>query len=448
MPDSIVLKAVRGPLEGQTFEFGEHDMFIFGRAVDCHAQLPFSDGKVSRHHFIIEVNPPDACIRDLGSLNGTFVNEVKYGGRDPAESPEDGAARTSLEVDLKEGDRIRVGKTEFLFEVRLTEKCCKCGRDIAETEKEDCKRMGEAFLCQDCEQRQVTGPVLPPGEIPQPKQEDSADPHGIPGYEIGRMLGKGGMGEVYLVKRKTDQAELALKIMHPKAAVNMQLRDMFEREIQNMCSFSHDNIVALYDHGLIGTAFYCVMEFCPGGNLMDLMERRSGKLSLDEVGPLALQALEGLHYINSQGYVHRDLKPENILLSARTGGVAKVGDFGFTKNFENAGFSGMTKTGQAAGTFPYMPREQLVNYKYVKPVTDVWSMGATLYFVLTAQLPRDFQHGQSPMEAVLHQPVIPIRKRDSSIPKSVAKVIDHSLKDKDKRYQTAEEFRLALVKAL
>jgi len=111
--------------------------------------------------------------------------------------------------------------------------------------------------------------------------------------------------------------------------------------------------------------------------------------------------------------------------------------------------SGMTKTGTAAGTFPFMPREQLVNFKYVKPVSDVWSMGATLYFALTAQFPRDYRRGQDPVEAALRQTVVPIRKRDSRIPKNVAKVIDRSLQDNHQdRYQTAKEFKHALEKAL
>jgi serine/threonine protein kinase len=221
---------------------------------------------------------------------------------------------------------------------------------------------------------------------------------------------------------------------------------MFTREFNVMSDLRHDNIVRLYDYGSVGTALYCVMEVCPGGNLMDLMERCGGKLSLDEAGPLVIQALEGLSYAHKKGYVHRDLKPANILLSTQSGGVAKIGSFGFAKNFAKAGMSGMTKTGQAGGTFPYMPHEQLVNFKYLKPVSDVWSMGATLYVALTGQLPRDFRPGQDPIKVVLRQPVVPIRKRDPDIPESVAEVIDHSLQDKENRYQTAEEFRQALVR--
>jgi serine/threonine protein kinase len=129
--------------------------------------------------------------------------------------------------------------------------------------------------------------------------------------------------------------------------------------------------------------------------------------------------------------------------------VAKVSDFGLAKSFQKAGFSGMTATGAAAGTYPFMPREQLTNFKFVKPVSDVWSMGATFYFLLTGQFPRDFRRGADPVEVILRGGIVPMRKRDARIPRKVAEVIDRAVADKSNdRYQTAAEFRQALVKAL
>ncbi len=110
MQNRVRLEIVDGPLKGKRFDFAEHDTFIFGRAPDCHAQLP-DDTYVSRHHFILEVNPPLARLRDLGSLNVTHVNNRKCGGRKKGENPEEGAKRKYPEVDLNDGDRIRVGDT-------------------------------------------------------------------------------------------------------------------------------------------------------------------------------------------------------------------------------------------------------------------------------------------------------------------------------------------------
>ncbi len=129
--------------------------------------------------------------------------------------------------------------------------------------------------------------------------------------------------------------------------------------------------------------------------------------------------------------------------------MAKVSDFGLAKNFEKAGLSGMTKTGEYAGTYSFMPKEQLTNFKYVKPVSDVWSMGATMYFMLTAETPRDIATGQSPAEAVMRGQIVPVRRREPSIPSRVAEVIDRALASNAKeRYQTAAEFRDELRRVL
>ena len=148
--------------------------------------------------------------------------------------------------------------------------------------------------------------------------------------------------------------------------------------------------------------------------------------------------------------MHRDLKPHNLLLSGREGKwTAKPGDFGMAKSFAQAGLSGMTVTGNVGGTPAYMPREQVINFRQVKPVTDVRSLGATFYGMLTGQLPRDFPRGVDPMEVVLGGRIVPIHERDAGIPKKLAEVIDRSLAVNPKdRWQDAAQMHHALGKAL
>src|SRR5437660_9267320 len=110
MPGKITLTISEGTKQGEVFVFDKHDTLLFGRMEDCQVYLP-DDTAVSRHHFILEVNPPDARIRDLGSRNGTYVNGQKYGGREKHENPEEGARRQYPQVDLHDGDEIKVGKT-------------------------------------------------------------------------------------------------------------------------------------------------------------------------------------------------------------------------------------------------------------------------------------------------------------------------------------------------
>jgi serine/threonine protein kinase len=119
------------------------------------------------------------------------------------------------------------------------------------------------------------------------------------------------------------------------------------------------------------------------------------------------------------------------------------------KNFTQAGFSGMTVTGSYGGTPPFMPREQVINFKYVQPVSDVWALGATYYNMLTGNYPLDFRPGVDHVKVILNDTPVPIRKRRSDIPANLAEVIDHSLAVKTKdRYQNAGEMLSAIRKAL
>ncbi len=494
MSGKIKLEVVEGPIQGKTFLFEEHDTFLFGRLPDCHACLP-DDPMLSRHHFIMEVNPPDACIRDLGSLNGTIVNGVKYGGRKEDETPEEGAQRKYPEVTLKHGDRIKVGGTVLAVHIEIPAICCECNRIIDDSEREQCAWIGGTWICAACRQKLAASHESQ--KAPKPcrcricgmdvsaeigkarrgeyvckscREKRGADPAeilfkllcqagklrvaektpDIKGYEIEKRLGIGGFGAVYLARRKKDSQRVAIKIMLSKVVVDKDSRERFLREIKVMKGLWHEHIVSLLDNGSAGSAFYFIMEYCEAGSVDRLMACRGGKLTLSEAAPIILQALKGLDYAHSKNIVHRDLKPGNIFLKGPEGRwTAKVADMGLAKNFQRAGFSGPTVTGTAAGTPQFMPREQLVNFKYMKPVSDVWSMSATLYNMLTGQSPWDFPRGKDPFEVILRSSIIPIRERDSSIPKRVAEVIDRALDNKiENRYQTAGKFREALEKAL
>jgi serine/threonine-protein kinase len=495
MPGKITLRVIKGPIEGQVFTFDEHDTFIFGRSPDCHARLPEQDDTASRHHFILEVNPPDACLRDLGSLNGTYVNKTKHGGRARGETPEQAAQRKFPEVNLRDGDEIRVGETVFSFHVEVGAACCNCGRPIGESERSACQWIAGAYLCAGCRQKAAETREAPkppeqlrcrqcakdvsdevgqgrsgdyvcqscrakaeadPAELlrrlfreiaPEPADAGLAD---VPGYQIGRKLGEGGMGAVYLAKRVEDGAAVALKVMLSRIAVDDHSRNVFLREVETTRALRHPNIVEFIDSGSVGGVFYFALEYCAGGSVADLIKQRGGPLPLAEAGPIMLATLDGLAFAHAKEFVHRDLKPPNILLAgSERRPTAKIADLGLAKNFAKAGYSGMTATGSYGGSYPYMPREQVTNFKFVKPVSDVWSMGATFYNLLTGRFPRDVRRGQDPMDAILKGEIVPIRNRDSGIPKRVAEVIDRSLADKPaERFQDAGEMRKALEKVL
>jgi hypothetical protein len=449
MSTNLNLKIVTGPHQGKQFVFDEHDIFLFGRMDDCHVCLP-DDHLVSRHHFILEVNPPDARLRDLGSLNGTYVNEKKFGGREAHQTPEEGAQRRYPEVDLHDGDQIGVGNTLFHLIVENPAEpppqpvhCQKCGKDASA--EVGSTRFGD-YLCVSCRNIAQNDPAaLLAALLAQAGRPDVANMD-FPDYEMERKLGEGGMGAVHLVRHKQKGFRAALKVMLAKVAVDEHSRRQFLREVEVSRSLRHKHIVEFIDYGSAGSMFYIVLEYCAGGSLADLMLRRGGRLPLADAGPIMLQALDGLAFAHAQGFVHRDLKPQNILLAGQEyNWTAKVADMGLSKNFAQAGFSGMTVTGSFGGSFPFMPREQVTNFKYVKPVSDVWSMGATFYYILTGQFPRDFPRGQDPLDVILKGVLVPVRKRDSRLPSRVAEVIDRSLTNNHaERYHNAAEMREAL----
>jgi serine/threonine-protein kinase len=492
MPATVKLEIVSGPMDGRTLLFDQHDAFVLGRDSNCHACLP-EDAFVSRHHFLLEVNPPEACIRDLGSMNGTYVNGQKIGGRKKGETPEQGARQRYPEIHLNDGDQIKVGETILVLRVHALAFCCQCGTEIAEADKKKWASAANSFLCGSCREKQADkakpAPKPPPvlcsrcgkdvaGEIGQRQGGDyvcvecrakaGKDPWGalqglleearvkrngepapaIEGYEIVRQLGIGGYGAVYLARRKKDGLLTAVKVMLARVAVRESSRKAFLHEMEILKTLRHRNIVSLLEHGTIGSAFYFIMEYCDAGDVGDLIGRRGGRVGLAEATAIMLQALEGLAYAHAKGIVHRDLKPGNLLLAGnRANRVVKVSDFGLAKNFEQAGLSGMTLTGHFAGTPLFMPREQVLNFKRVKPVSDVWSIAATFYFMLTGAPPRETPIGVDPLAAVLAGVSIPIRDRDHNIPKPLAAVIDHALAvDHKKRFQNAAEFN-ALTKA-
>ena len=454
---SVKLKITSGSMSGKDFEFMDHDVFIFGRASDCHCCLP-DDEYISRHHFLLEVNPPEARLKDLGSLNGTYINRKKFGGRDKSEQPEEAAKRTSY-CDVKNGDFIKVGGT--IFNVVIEEAsdkqapvaCIKCGKLIAVEENDELAHIGGTYLCHTC-RRKLAAPKVPRIIAEANVLDDSGIPVSdhlgldIPGYQFVREIGKGGFGKVCLVKRNRDGKEMALKVMiSRKKNVNDKDVKRFQRETKICMDLQHKNIVRLEEQGNHNGMFYFTMEYCSGGDMGHFVEKRGAPLEADGALPLMLQILDGLAYAHERNIVHRDLKPENILLD-QSNKIAKISDFGLSKNFEQAGLSGFTVAGECAGTPIYMPKEQITDYKHVKPTSDIFSIGATFYNMLTGDYIYDLKRGEDPFKAILDGKVIPIRKR-RNVPKKLADVIDKSISpDPEDRYQTVIEMKKDLQKAM
>jgi serine/threonine protein kinase len=432
---------------------------------------------------MLDINPPDVRIRDFGSRNGTYVNGAKIGQRDPAQSAAQGRGLGFQERDLKDGDEVRLGRSvAFRISVDLPPEtaptlilgahlaetlpppgCVKCGREVTHELGPRGVAQGDEYVCAACQANPEDVMTL---LVKLAQAGTRSDLRAIAEYTLLHELGRGGMGAVYLARHQRTGRHVALKLMLPKVAANETARARFLREVELTRMLRHPNIAALYEDGFADGAFFFTTEYCEGGSLDKLLQVRGGRLPADEAVRYALDVLDGLEYAQSRGVVHRDLSPSNILLAdAASDGprrygygagngngtssyVAKVGDFGLGKAFDQAGLSGLTRTGAKAGKPWYMARQQVVNFKDVPKAVDVWALAACLYRCLTGTYVRDFPDDVDQWQVILYSSPVPIRDRDPAIPRALAEVIDEALREQPEiGFSTPAAFRDALRQA-
>ncbi len=449
MSAKITLFVTEGNLKGQEYIFDERTTCIIGRAADCNPQLPDDQqhNTISRYHCLLDINPPLIRVRDFGSLNGTYVNGIKIGQRQANQTPEEAAKQKFPEHDLYSGDEIQLGNTVFQVSIEVATEAGKITPDAV------------TISIQEPESEEIIPRLV--------QQANAGDPNlaAIQDYTIVKLLGKGGFGAVYLVRHNQTGELVALKTMLPQVVASQSAVTMFLRETENTRALQHPNVVKLLDSGHFYGTFFFTIEYCNGGSVIDLIQERGRKLSIDEAVPIILQVLDGLTYAHSaeipyvklrdssfgkgRGLIHRDLKPANIFLVNVNGSrIAKIGDYGLGKAFDIAGLSGQTLTGTKGGTPCFLPRQQVINFKYAKPEVDIWATCASLYYMITGDMPRNFNN-EDPFLTVLKYPAVPIRQRDNSIPTRLAEVIDLALIDNPEiTFKNAADFKQALLSAM
>ncbi|VTU02589.1 serine threonine protein kinase : Protein kinase domain with FHA domain OS=Singulisphaera acidiphila (strain ATCC BAA-1392 / DSM 18658 / VKM B-2454 / MOB10) GN=Sinac_0554 PE=3 SV=1: FHA: Pkinase [Gemmataceae bacterium] len=343
-----------GPHAGRTFRFEEHATFLVGRSSQAHFSLPDKDPHVSRLHLLVEVNPPLCRLRDMGGLNGTVVN-----------------GRKVPQADLQDGDRVTIGVTELT--VRL-------------------HRLGPAGetatlpLPLDPGADGRRPPTAVTASLPHhgPSTLSESAPLVIPGYAVERELGRGGMGVVYKAAHLGTGEAVAVKTIHPHAAASAAALTKFVREADVVRRLDHSGVVRFRDSGVAAGAVWFAMEFVPGA---DAQRAAGAGLSAGRAVGWVVQALEALAHAHARGFVHRDVKPSNLLVAPGADGreVVKVADFGLARAYEASPLSGLTLTGAAGGTPAFMPPEQVLDMRSVKPAADQYAAAATLYRLLCGQ---------------------------------------------------------------
>lgn len=266
----------------------------------------------------------------------------------------------------------------------------------------------------------------------------------VPGYTLCEVLGRGGQGTVFRARRHSDRRSVAIKVVPLLGAPGH--RERLERELNLQRGLSHSALLGIGACGALpdSEGLWLETELCRG-SMLDLVSEADAPLSVDRACRGVLEALDGLAYLHAGGMVHRDIKPSNLLI--RDDDSVVIADFGLAKSLFDTGQ--LTATGQAAGTVRFAPREQLIDFKRAPPASDVWSMAATLYFLLSLELPRDEYVDQSELDAAMENTIVPLLERCPDVPSPLARCIDRALSlDMDQRPRDGAALRAELAAVL
>lgn len=269
-------------------------------------------------------------------------------------------------------------------------------------------------------------------------------------YRLKHRIGSGGMGEVYLAEHQMMKRPCAVKVIRPEKAGESQILARFEREVRLTAKLSHWNSIDIYDYGNTpdGT-FYYVMEYLPGHNVGELVET-GGPLPPARVVYLMNQVCQALTEAHSIGLVHRDIKPANIFCAYRGGefDVAKLLDFGLAKPTIESQDAALTQEGAITGSPHFMPPEQATGEREADARSDIYSLGAVLYYLLTGEPPFNYPQSLKVILAHVSQDVTPPRELNPDVPIALEEIILRCLeKDPDDRFQDVKSLRRALLDA-
>jgi serine/threonine protein kinase len=267
---------------------------------------------------------------------------------------------------------------------------------------------------------------------------------------IEKLLGTGGMGEVYRGRHIHLDRPQAIKVMHEQMALDSTFQERFRQEAHSVALLDHANIVKLYDYGEQDGRYYITMELLEDGSLRALLDRRARE---NQIWPLAFgltlirQAAEALAFAHSRGIIHRDIKPDNLLLlrqrapDGRSNYTIKVSDFGLAQMAES---SGLTSMGKTVGTPAYMSPEQCQGLP-LDGRSDIYSLGVVLYEVMTGYLPFNTTTPSDAIKKHVFTPVPPPRSVRPDLPREIEAAILRCLaKEPPQRYESAADLAVAL----
>ena len=261
-------------------------------------------------------------------------------------------------------------------------------------------------------------------------------------YEVIRLLGVGGMGEMYHARDSRLDRTVAVKVLRTSMAADESHRQRFLREARATAAFSHPGIAAFYDAGESGDLLYLAMEYVPGHTLQ--IELVKGPIPSRSLTDYSLQIATALEHAHACGIIHRDIKPANIMVAE--GGVLKLLDFGLAQNIllRDETATALTAVGTFVGTFQYCAPEVLAG-RAATVRSDIYNLGAMMYEMACGRLPFAGLEGPSLISAVLRGEAPPVRQRNPAVSERIGKVIARAMAiEPQERFQSAAELAAAL----
>lgn len=434
------------------------------------------DKALSRHHARISWDGTAYRIEDAGSTWGTFINGMRIKSHA-----------------LRPGDRVKIGSHVLVFSIEEDIPAAPTAIPtpilIVEEEEEDIPSAPAAPPRAQSPPAAAPAPPAAAGVVREPttaapSSQEVEDPEeiavpgtcfhcgkpapdpgpGAPPDALGRpprsycascstqypllgrvvanhlaekVLGAGGMGVVYRGTHVVMQRRAALKTLRILDDADPTMVKRLLREATAGGRIHHPNIVAVHDTGEQDGIAYVVMEYVRGENLSEAL-RREKKFTVKRAVRMATQVADALASAFKLGYIHRDIKPENVLLMR--GDFVKVTDFGLAKNLKDGELGGLTRTGQVLGTMLYMPPEQIVSSKGSDQRADIYSLGATLFHLISGRPVFDSKSAITVLMDIRTKPAPDITTVEPSVPASVARILQKCLAKKpEDRYQSPEE---------
>ncbi len=263
----------------------------------------------------------------------------------------------------------------------------------------------------------------------------------IPGYKLLGNLGQGAMAKVYRGKQLSLDRMVAIKVLPRKLSQSTQFIERFYQEGRAAAQLNHPNIVQAYDVGKAGDYHYFVMEYVDGRTVYDDIIKHK-RYNEGDALDLVMQMAGALQHAHEKGLIHRDVKPKNIMITKE--GVAKLADMGLARAMSDKE-AAEAEQGKAFGTPYYISPEQIRGEVNITPAADIYSLGATLYHMVTGNVPFDGKSPTDVMHKHLREQLVPPDQVNRKLSTGIAEVIEMMMaKDPKKRYQTCRDLLVDL----